>query len=108
MGEGRKGQNYWDTNFSSFSLPTFPFCCLLSYGCKHARTMSSSAQLLRLLSPTYTDRRRAALRAVPSLYVVDGEEVSSGVRSTSDLPKETSLVDDDVVRCRVKHFLAAS
>ena len=70
--------------------------------------MSSSAQLLRLLSPTYTDRRRAALRAVPSLYVVDGEEVSSGVRSTSDLPKETSLVDDDVVRCRVKHFLAAS
>ena len=71
MGEGRKGQNYWDTNFSSFSLPTFPFCCLLSYGCKHARTMSSSS-----LS---TDNSVAAggggVGAHAAAAVVDGEEV---------------------------------
>ena len=72
MGEGRKGQNYWDTNFSSFSLPTFPFCCLLSYGCKHARTMSSSS-----LS---TDNSVAGgggggVGAHAAAAVVDGEEV---------------------------------
>ena len=71
MGEGRKGQNYWDTNFSSFSLPTFPFCCLLSYGCKHARTMSSSS----LSTDNSVAGGGGGVGAHAAAAVVDGEEV---------------------------------
>ena len=71
MGEGRKGQDYWDTNFSSFSLPTFPFCCLLSYGCKHARTMSSSS----LSTDNSVAGGGGGGVGAHAVAVVDGEEV---------------------------------